>query len=77
TSQKADPYDVYSWLDLLHDSLDLKPIYFFLLANKSKGVDKNINPQNFALKKLIKQHSEKYVVGIHPSLQSTKAKLLL
>ncbi|WP_457848420.1 hypothetical protein, partial [Staphylococcus aureus] len=47
------------------------------MANKSKGVDKNINPQNFALKKLIKQHSEKYVVGIHPSLQSTKAKLLL
>ena len=29
TSQKADPYDVYNWLDLLHDSLDLKPIYFF------------------------------------------------
>jgi|688.fasta_scaffold121848_2 hypothetical protein len=77
TSQKADPYDVYSWLDLLHDSLDLKPVYFFLLANKSKGVDKNINPKNFALKKLIKQHSEKYIVGIHPSIQSTKAKSLL
>lgn len=77
TSQKADPYDVYNWLDLLHDSLDLKPIYFFLVANRNKGADKNIPPKNLALKKLIKQHSEKYIVGIHPSIQSNKAKSLL
>lgn len=77
TSQKADPYDVYSWLDLLHDSLGLKPIYFFLVAKRNKGVDKNINPESLVLRKLIKQHSEKYIVGIHPSVQSNKVKSLL
>ncbi len=67
---KKDPYDVYEWLNLLHDSLQLKPIYFFLLAAKRKGLDKNISPSNKAMQHLIQQHAQQYSIGIHPSIQS-------
>ncbi len=74
---KRDPYDVYAWLDLLHSSLQLKPIYFFLLAENKKGLDKNIDPSSAAIKNLIINHSKKYEVGIHPSIQSTKNRNIL
>ncbi|MBX9734052.1 MAG: polysaccharide deacetylase family protein [Chitinophagaceae bacterium] len=76
-SQKSDPYDVYDWLDILQASLDLKPIYFFLFADRQKGIDKNIDPQKPALQKLIKKHSTKYSIGIHPSMQSNSNHSLL
>lgn len=65
-----DPFDSYQWLDKLHDKYWLKPLYFFLLADKNKDYDKNILPAKRALQKLIKQHSDKYSTGIHPSWQS-------
>ncbi len=74
---KKDPYDVYDWLDLLHGSLHLKPIYFFLVAANKKGLDKNIDPSSAAMKNLIAHHAKKYEIGIHPSIQSTKNKNLL
>jgi hypothetical protein len=76
-SQKKDPYDIYAWLDLLHESLLLNPIYFFLLAQKQKGKDKNIDPNHPAMQALLKQHKKKYTIGIHPSLQSNSDTRLL
>jgi hypothetical protein len=45
SGMQSDPYDQYAWLDQLHQELDLKPLYFFLLAKKRKGVDKNFTFQ--------------------------------
>jgi len=65
-----DPFDSYEWLYRLHEEYKLKPVYFFLLADKNKDYDKNILPAQRALRKLIQQHSDKYSTGIHPSWQS-------
>ena len=68
--KKKDPYDAYQWMDDLHKENKLKPIYFFLVAESNGKYDKNILPTHPAMKRLIKQHSEKYPVGLHPSWQS-------
>lgn len=65
-----DPYESYGWMDRLHQIYKLKPQYFFLLANKTWKYDRNILPEEPALQKLIRDHAEKYPVGIHPSWQS-------
>jgi hypothetical protein len=67
---KKDPFDVYDWLNQLHKKYQLKPIYFFLLAQKRKGYDKNISPNSPAMQQLIQQHVKQYATGIHPSWQS-------
>lgn len=67
---KSDPYDIFPWLDALHDTHNLKPVYFFLLAATIKGYDKNIDPSNPAYRQIIQDHACKYQVGIHPSWQS-------
>ncbi|TAH06397.1 MAG: hypothetical protein EAZ13_09610 [Sphingobacteriia bacterium] len=74
---QQDPYDVYEWLALLHSSLQLKPIYFFLLASKRNKLDKNISPRSTALQILIKKIVKQNRVGIHPSTQSTKDEWVL
>jgi len=63
-----DPYDVYDWLHLLHESLQLKPLYFFLIASKRDALHKNISPNSTEMQALIKGHAKKYTVGIHPSV---------
>ena len=67
---KADPFDVYDWLDALHERYGLAPIYFFLLAEKRKGVDKNCNPHTRGMQELMQRHLKRYTTGIHPSWQS-------
>ncbi len=67
---EKDPFDSYRWLDELHEKHQLKPIYFFLLAQQNKDYDKNIPPEKKALQKLIQYHNSKYNIGIHPSWQS-------
>ncbi|SRR6266496_134587 len=74
---KKDPFDTYNWLDALHRQYNLNPVYFFLLAQKRKGYDKNILPRNKAMQKLIQNHATKYIVGIHPSWQSGDDKNIL
>jgi hypothetical protein len=68
--KQQDPFDSYRFLNELHKTHHFKPIYFFLIAQQNKDYDKNILPQKEAMKNLIKQHSEQYDVGIHPSWQS-------
>ena len=68
--KKKDPFDVYEWLDSLHLYCRTRAYYFFLLAGKQKGVDKNISPEKDEMKSLIAYHANGYTVGIHPSWQS-------
>lgn len=65
-----DPFVTYDWLDAMHEICNLHPVYFFLLAEKRKLYDKNINPHNKYLQQLIRWNAKKYETGIHPSWQS-------
>ncbi|HET9747592.1 MAG TPA: polysaccharide deacetylase family protein [Chitinophagaceae bacterium] len=76
-NKKEDPYDVYQWMDKLHDQKSLKPIYFFHVAEKKGKYDKNIEPSHPVIQQLIKQHAAKYQLGIHPSWASGDDKDLL
>lgn len=69
--KENDPYDVYSYLQEFHEKLNLKPIFFFLLADYHTH-DKNISFQNPALQSLIQKLHKQYQIGIHPSYQSNK-----
>ncbi len=72
-----DPFDIYGWLNELHLSKQLQPIYFFLLAQQNRGYDKNIPVANKNFQQLIRVQSDKYATGIHPSWQSGNDEKLL
>lgn len=74
---QKDPFDCYSWLNQLHLQYKLQPVYFFLAAQKNGLYDKHILPHKDIMWKLVKQHSKKYTVGIHPSWQSGDTPSLL
>jgi hypothetical protein len=65
-----DPFDCYDFLHDLHQKNKIKSIYFFLVAQQNGIYDKNILPDNVALQNLIKEHTKKYEIGLHPSWQS-------
>lgn len=64
-----DPYDSYTWLDVLHAKYTLDPIYFILLSDGGE-LDKNLPPSSQEMKELIHRLQMKYEIGIHPSWQS-------
>lgn len=68
--EMPDPFDSYAWINDLHRPFNIHPRYFFLVAEKTKKYDRNILPSETALQTLIKDHAEKYAVGIHPSWHS-------
>jgi hypothetical protein len=69
-----DPFDCYDWLQQIHETNELHPLYFFPLASDRSALDKNISPDSIALKQLIKRLKEKAGVGLHPSVYSHTAK---
>jgi hypothetical protein len=69
-NKKKDPFDSYEWLDSLHLYCRTRAYYFFLMAKKQVGVDKNISPDRPEMRSLISYHANGYTVGIHPSWQS-------
>ena len=73
----SDPFDQFQRLQTLHQERLLQPHYFFLLAAKRLGVDKNIAPANKALQSIIQALSKQYPLGIHPSWQSGDEPALL
>lgn len=75
--EEHDPYDCYEWLDDIHEELNLLPVYFFLVAEKQEGYDKNISPANEEFQQLVRRHAEKYFVGVHPSWQSNASEAIL
>lgn len=77
SGKQKDSYDIYEWLDELHQHYALDPYYFFLVAEKQKGYDRNIDPYTSGMHELIIRHAKKYRVGIHPSVQSHADKNIL
>jgi len=75
--KSQDPFACYGWLNGLHETHHLRTYYFFLLAEKTGKLDKNISPDNTALKALVADHAIRYPVGIHPSWQSGDTTFLL
>lgn len=67
---QEDPFDSYAWIDDLHRPHPVPPYYFFLVADKSSKYDRNIFPTEPALQVLIRQHADKYKIGVHPSWRS-------
>lgn len=70
-NNKPDPYDAYEWLDALHLYCKIKPLYFFLVAQKLQGYDRNTPTSSRALQELIAYFSVVYKIGLHPSWQSS------
>lgn len=68
--KQQDPYDTYDLMDALNTERNLNPVYFFLSAKRRGKYDKNISPDNHQWQQLIKRHSGKYSIGIHPSWRS-------
>jgi hypothetical protein len=68
--KKKDPFDAYDWMDELHVKYKLHPVYFFLVASANGKLDKNILPSDEEMQRLVRQHSNRYNIGIHPSWQS-------
>jgi hypothetical protein len=71
--KKKDPFDAYEWLDALHLYCRVKPVYFFLVAQKQQGFDKNIPTSSRALQQLIAYFANVHKLGLHPSWQSSVA----
>jgi hypothetical protein len=65
-----DPYDCYARLDQLHAAYGLTPVYFFLMASRLKGVDRNLDPGRKDIQTLVRRHADAYSIGLHPSWQS-------
>ncbi|ULQ55140.1 polysaccharide deacetylase family protein [Flavihumibacter rivuli] len=69
--KEKDPYDAYEWLDALHLYCRVRPVYFFLVAQKQLGYDKNIPTEVKSFQELINYYASVFEVGIHPSWQSS------
>lgn len=68
--KKRDPYDCFEWLDALHLYCRSRPYYFFLVAQKQVGYDKNTPTHIKPFRELIEYYANTYKTGIHPSWQS-------
>lgn len=75
--RERDPYDCFEWLDALHLYCRVKPLFFFLVAKKRKGYDRNISTSSGAFRTLIEYYSRNYKTGLHPSWQSGDQPALL
>ncbi|MFT4022442.1 MAG: hypothetical protein QM664_01510 [Flavihumibacter sp.] len=70
-NEEKDPYDAYEWLDALHLYCRSKPVYFFLVAQRPQGYDKNLPTHTPGFQELIRYCAVAYKIGIHPSWQSS------
>lgn len=77
TGKARDPYDCFEWLDALHLYCRIKPYYFFLVAKKQQGYDKNTSTSVKKYRELIEYYARSFKVGLHPSWQSGDDKRLL
>ncbi|MFM9945165.1 MAG: polysaccharide deacetylase family protein [Bacteroidia bacterium] len=76
TGIKKDAFDVYDYLEILHNEFKTEVIYFWLLGNYSP-FDKNINWKNAQQAKIIQNLIKSNFIGIHPSYQSNSNPELL
>ncbi len=68
---QKDKYDSYDYIQKVLDDNDISPVWFFLLGDYGKN-DKNVSHKNADFQTLIKQLSDKYMLGIHPSFASNE-----
>jgi len=66
---QADPYDQYMFLESLFKKYNLDPVYFFLVGSLGP-YDRNVSPSSRKFKALVKEISQKYKIGVHPSYAS-------
>ena len=71
-NKEKDPYDNYSLIKEIHDSFDIKPLYFILFADYD-GNDNNVSLDDIEFQELIKKLDMEAEVGIHPSMASNKS----
>lgn len=67
---QKDPFDCFDFLKDLHQTHQLQPIYFFLLATRTSAYDKNISPYDYGMWQLMKKLNKEATLGIHPSWRS-------
>ena len=66
---KKDPYQVFDYLEKIHQQYQVEPTYFFLLGDEGP-YDQNTSHEKVPFQKLIQKLEGKYEVGIHPSMRS-------
>lgn len=66
---KTDPFNTYSYIELLHRKYDL-PVYMFFLAGDYSNYDRNIPFYDPSIQKLVKELSDKFFLGAHPSYRA-------
>ncbi|HSC54279.1 MAG TPA: polysaccharide deacetylase family protein [Phnomibacter sp.] len=72
-----DPLDIFEELQQLHSGLQLQPVYFFLIAKKYKGYDKNIDRANSAYRQLMRKLNTQSTTGLHASWAASNNEVLL
>jgi hypothetical protein len=70
----ADPYDTFDYIQKIHESSVLKPIFFFLVGDYGK-YDYNLPYDHEQVQANIKTLSAQHTVGIHPSYRSNSDNL--
>ncbi|MDQ6903601.1 MAG: polysaccharide deacetylase family protein [Bacteroidota bacterium] len=65
-NKAKDPWDTYDYIEELLAKNNLPSIFFFLLGDTSKH-DRNLDPQNPLMKKLVNKIASFSQIGIHPS----------
>lgn len=68
--RQADPYDSFSFLSELHQSIGARPICFLHVAKHRGAYDKNVSPGHPAQQVLIRSIANWSDIGLHPSWQS-------
>jgi hypothetical protein len=74
--REKDPYDNYDFIQQIHGTYSLKPLYFILFADYGKN-DNNVSLHNKEFKALIRRLDNQAEVSIHPSLASSRKFYLL
>ena len=69
SGSEQDPFNTFDFQFRLNNKYRIYPIYFFLMANYG-SLDKNNVWNSYGMKQLIKNISDKYLIGIHPGFKS-------
>ena len=73
---KKDPYQVFEYLEKIHQKYQVEPTWFFLLGDEGP-YDQNTSHEKISFQKLIQNIEGKYEVGIHPSMRSNSSFTIL
>lgn len=69
TGSAGDPFKTYDYITSHIETSKIDLIFFFLLADFTK-FDINVTHRSEELRKLIRELSRKYIIGIHPGIAS-------